>query len=119
ESFYWNMAKDSAQAALNRYPTVTSGTLYTNLQAAMQQTYSTITECATAVQTLQSATASFLSGATTDVKPITFVDQNTPVNVYNVYGQLISSKYTRAEALKSMKNGIYIIGNEKVIIQSK
>lgn len=119
EAFYWNIAKDSAQVALNRYPTVTSGTLYTNLQAAMQQTYSTINECATAIQTLQSATASFLAGVATGIQPVTLVDQNIPVNVYNVYGQLISSKYTRAEALKTMKNGIYIIGNEKVIIQSK
>ncbi len=120
ESFYWNVAKDSAQAALNRYPTVTSGTLYTNLQAAMQQTYSTINECATAIQTLQSATASFLAGVATGIKPVTLVDQNTPVNVYNVYGQLISSKkYTKAEALRHLKNGLYIIGNEKVIIQSK
>ena len=119
ESFYWNIAKDSAQAALNRYPTVTSGTLYTNLQAAMQQTYSTINECAIAIQTLQNATASFLSGVSTGIKPVTFIDQNTPVNVYNVYGQLITSKYTRSEALKNMKNGLYIIGNEKVIIQSK
>lgn len=119
ESFYWNIAKDSAQAALNRYPTVTSGTLYTDLQAAMQQTYSTINECATAIQMLQDATARFLAGVATGIKPITLVDPNTPVNIYNVYGQLISSKYTRAEALKTMKNGLYIIGNEKVVIQSK
>ncbi|MFT3753234.1 MAG: hypothetical protein QM800_10295 [Paludibacter sp.] len=119
ESFYWNIAKDSAQAALNRYPTITSGTLYNNLQTALQQTYSTINECATAIQTLQGATASFLAGVTTGIKLITLADQNTPVNIYNIYGQLISSKHTRAEALKSLKNGVYIIGNEKVIIQSK
>ena len=63
ESFYWNAAKDSAQAALNRYPSVTSGDLYNNLQTALIQTYTTINECATAVQTLQDATAGFLAGA--------------------------------------------------------
>jgi len=63
ESFYWNAAKDSAQAAMNRFPSVTSGDLYNNLQTALLQTYSSIDECATAVQTLQDATARFLAGA--------------------------------------------------------
>ena len=63
ESFYWNAAKDSAQIAMNRYPLVTSGDLYRDLQTALLQTYTTIDECATAVQTLQEATARFLAGA--------------------------------------------------------
>jgi len=63
ESFYWNTAKDSAHVALNRYPSVTSGDLYLNLQTALLQTYTTIDECAIAVQTLQDATARFLAGA--------------------------------------------------------
>ncbi len=122
ESFYWNMAKDSAQAALNRYPLVTSGTLYDNLQTALQQTYSTITECATAIQTLQDATVKFLAGAiASDVKQVSKdEDDNTPRNIYTIDGQLLTSKkYTKAEALKYLKNGMYIIGNEKVIIRSK
>jgi hypothetical protein len=121
ESFYWNIAKDSAQAALNRYPTVTSGTLYTNLQTALQQTYSTITECATAILTLQDATAKFLAGVSTDVKPLSVADwNNTPQYIYNLEGQLLTSKkYTKTEASKYFKNGIYIIGNEKVIVRNK
>jgi hypothetical protein len=63
ESFYWNVAKDSAQAALNRYPLVTTGVLYTDLQTALLQTYTNIDNCATAVQTLQDATARFIAGA--------------------------------------------------------
>ena len=37
--------------------------MYNNLQTALIQTYTTINECATAVQTLQDATAGFLAGA--------------------------------------------------------
>ena len=119
ESFYWNIAKDSAQAALNRYPTITSGTLYNNLQTALLQTYSTITECATAIATLQDATAKFLAGVSTGVKPVSAAElSHTPQNVYNLEGQLLTSKkYTKAEALKYLKNGIYLIGNEKVIVR--
>ena len=121
ESFYWNAAKDTAQLALNRYPNVTSGTLYTNLQAAMQQTYSTITECAAAIVTLQDATAKFLAGVSTGVKPVSFAElNNIPQNIYNLEGQLLTSKkYTKAEAVKSLKDGLYIIGNEKVIVRTK
>ncbi|WP_243347036.1 hypothetical protein [Parabacteroides sp. FAFU027] len=123
ESFYWGMARDSAQAAMNRYPTVTSGDLYNNLQTALQQIYTTITECATAIQTLKDATAKFLAGAGI-INGVNSVNVNgledTPQTVYNVYGQMIGSrKYTKAEALKSLNNGIYIIGHEKVIILSK
>ena len=111
ESFLWNAAKDSAQVALNRYPNVTSGDLYNNLQTAIQQTYSTVTQCATAIQTLQDATASFLAMAVTlDIKTTSENDpKNTLANVYNVYGQLVSAKkYSKAEAPKFLKNGIYI-----------
>ena len=122
ESFYWGIARDSAQAALNRYPAITTGTLYNNLQSALQQSYSTITECATAIQTLQDATAKFITGAaiSTVTNPISVDEKNnTPLNVYNIYGQMLSSKYAKAEALKNLKNGIYIIGIEKVVVFSK
>lgn len=122
ESFYWGIARDSAQAALSRYPNITSGSLYNNLQAALQQTYSTINECATAIDTLQDATAKFLAGGVvTDVATVTPGEEsNTPQYVYNVMGQKISvKKYTKAEALQSLSNGLYIIGHEKVIILSK
>jgi hypothetical protein len=121
ESFYWNAAKDSAQVAMNRYPAVTSGTLYNNLQAALLQTYSTITECATAIQTLQDATAKFLAGVPTAVKSVFATElNNTPQNIYNLEGQLLTSKkYTKSEALKYLKNGVYVIGNEKVIVRGK
>ena len=120
ESFYWNIAKDSAQAALNRYPTVTSGTLYENVQSALQQTYSTITECSTAIEVLRNATAMFLAELSTGVNTVSANDKTcTPQFVYNLEGQLLSpKKYTIADAMKSFKNGIYIIGNEKIIIQS-
>ncbi|MGC3978743.1 MAG: hypothetical protein QM751_11255 [Paludibacteraceae bacterium] len=39
ESFYWGIAIDSAEIALNKYPNITSGDLYNNLQAAMHQEY--------------------------------------------------------------------------------
>ena len=121
ESFYWNAAKDSAQVAMNRYPTVTSGTLYNNLQAALLLTYSSITECSTAIQTLQDATAKFLAGVPTAVKLVLATElNNTPQNIYNLEGQLLTSKkYTKSEALKYLKNGIYVIGNEKVIVRAK
>lgn len=117
ESFYWNTTKDSAQVALNKYPSIRSGEAYNKLQAALLQTYSTIEECATAIEILKDAIAKFLlAAATTDVKSI-YEDENTPKNVYNIYGQFITSKFTKKEALKNLKNGIYIIGKEKIIIQ--
>jgi hypothetical protein len=121
ESFYWNTAKDSAQLALNRYPAITSDILYTNLRSALLQTYSTITECASAIQTLQDATAKFLVGAPTGITTLSDTElNNTPQNIYNLEGQLLSSKkYTKAEALNNLKDGLYIIGNEKVIVKTK
>lgn len=122
ESFLWGAAKDSAQVALNRYPNITSGTLYNNLQSALLLTYSSITECASAIQTLQDATAKFLAGAPISGLKPHFIDagDNTPYHVYNVDGQLVTSKkYTKSDALRYLKNGIYIIGNEKVMIQSR
>ncbi|MDD4970570.1 MAG: hypothetical protein PHT07_14180 [Paludibacter sp.] len=122
ENFYWTVAKDSAQAALNRYPSVTSGILYNNLQSALNQTYSTINECASVILTLQDATAKFWAGAVTaNITPFIVNDiDNTPQNIFNIDGQLLTSKkYTKAEALKCFKNGMYIIGNEKIIIKSK
>ena len=121
ESFLWGVAKDSALIAMNRYPKVTSGNLYNNLQSALLQTYTTIGECTTAIQVLQDATAKFLAGAPifTDINPTSASEiNNSLINVYNVYGQLVNSgKYTKSDALKYLKNGIYIIGNEKVFIQ--
>lgn len=121
ESFYWNIAKDSAQSALNLYSKVTSGTLYTDLQAALQQTYSTITECATAIKILNDATAKFLAGFSTNLKSVTaFESENTPQYIYNLKGQLLTSrKFTKVEALKYFKSGMYIIGNEKVVVRTK
>jgi hypothetical protein len=121
ESFLWGAAKDSAQVALNRYPAITSGTLYNNLQSALLLTYSTITECASAIQTLQDATAKFLAGAPTGIPAVSVVElSNTPQKIYNLDGQLFSSKkYTKAEVLKSFKKGIYIVGNEKVLVPVK
>ena len=121
ESFYWNIAKDSAQSALDRYPKVTSGTLYTDLQTALQQTYSTINECATAIKILNDATAKFLAGFSTHLKSVTTVEsENTPQYIYNLKGQLLTSrKYTKLEVLKYFKSGIYVIGNEKVVVKTK
>ena len=121
ESFLWGAAKDSAQVALNRYPAITSGTLYNNLQSALLLTYSTITECASAIQTLQEATAKFLAGAPTGIPVVSGAElSNTPQNIYNLDGQLLSSKkYTKTEVLKSFKQGIYIVGNEKVVVSAK
>ena len=119
ESFLWNAARDSAQVAMNKFPKVTYGTLYTNLQTALQQTYSTINECATVIANLKDATAKFLAGASvyTDVESVDAED-NKLVEVYNLYGQLIlPAKYTQKEAINHLKNGLYIIGNKKVIVQ--
>jgi chaperonin cofactor prefoldin len=119
ESFLWNAARDSAQVAMNKFPKVTYGTLYTNLQTALQQTYSTINECATVIANLKDATAKFLAGASvyTDVESVDAED-NRLVEVYNLYGQLIvPAKYTQKEAINHLKNGLYIIGNKKVIVQ--
>ncbi len=120
ESFLWNAAKDSAQVAMNKYPNVTSGTVYANLQNALQQTYTTINECATAIQTLKDATAQFLVGAplyagTEDV--LFYGDENEPVAVYNVLGQIVlEKKYTRSNVAEHLKTGLYIIGNRKVFV---
>jgi len=120
ESFLWNAAKDSAQVAMNKYPALNYGTLYTNLQTALQQTYSTINECATAIQNLKDATAQFLAGAPlyAGTEDVLFQgDENEPVAVYNVLGQLVlEKKYTRSNVAEHLKTGLYIIGNRKVFV---
>jgi hypothetical protein len=121
ENFYWQAAKDSALAALNRYPNLTSGALYDKLQAALQQTFNTIETCAEAIKTLQEATAEFLAGAPLGLIGIDDKKNtpDTPNYVYNLQGQRLSSqKYTRAEALQILGNGLYILGNEKLFISS-
>jgi hypothetical protein len=120
ESFYWKMTKDSAQFVLNRYPTFRSGVAYDNLQAALLQTYSNINECANAIQILKDAIANFRIAAITTDNAGIFLNEseNTPVKIYNLYGQMVSSEYTKREALKLLKSGIYIIGNEKIFIHS-
>jgi hypothetical protein len=121
EGFYWGMARDSAQAALDKYPSFRTGVAYQNLQNALLQTYSTVSECASAIQVLKDATAKFIEAAvTTDVVSFftNIEDENSVVQVYNLYGQKVLSGYTRSESLKYLKNGIYIIGNKKVFVHT-
>ncbi len=131
ESFYWNNAKDSAQAAMNRYPSVTSGDLYTNLQTALLQTYTTIDACATAVQTLQDATARFLAGAALSsgvasendfgihIYPnpasthltISGADRKATVEIINSEGRTLYNAATSEKniALNGFSSGLYIV----------
>ena len=79
-----------------------------------------MSECATAIQNLKDATAQFLVGAplyagTEDV--LFYGDENEPVAVYNVLGQLVlEKKYTRSNVAEHLKTGLYIIGNRKVFV---
>ena len=44
-------------------------------------------------------------------------DENEPVAVYNVLGQLVLEKrYTRSNVAEHLKTGLYIIGNRKVFV---
>ena len=131
ESFYWNAAKDSAHVALNRYPSVTSGDLYLNLQAALLQTYSTIDECAGAVQTLQDATARFLAGAdvpsgvatendfgilvypnpANQIITINSKEDVKKVDIYDTMGRLVYNSLNKASTINvgGFPNGIYMM----------
>jgi hypothetical protein len=137
ESFYWNAAKDSAQAALNRYPSVTSGVLYNNLQTALIQTYTTIIDCAAAVQTLQDATARFLAGAAllsgvvseTDsgiriypnpanqVIHINSKEDVKKIDIYNCQGRLIYNTTSNVKSINvsDLSKGLYVM---KINVQS-
>ncbi len=42
---------------------------------------------------------------------------NVKVNIYNAKGQLIRSSVKRSAALKGLEHGVYIIGNEKVLVE--
>jgi len=118
EAYLWKAAKDSAQAAMSRYPTIKSGDAYVNLQTALQAIYSTPEECVTVISALKTATTAFLTAVLTDIHHISEFDPSLK-NVYNLKGQLLASKITKEEAITSLRNGLYIIGNEKVLIQSR
>jgi len=54
----------------------------------------------------------------TAVKEIQADDNNALVNVYDVTGNLIHKDVKRGEIMKSLNNGLYIIGNKKVFINN-
>ena len=51
------------------------------------------------------------------VDPITAENADDIVNVYTVSGALIKANVKRSEALKGLLEGIYVVGNEKMIVR--
>jgi hypothetical protein len=116
EAFLWNAAKDSAQKALAKYPNVRTGDAYANLQTSLLLLYSSPEECATAIAQLKDATAKYLAAASlVGVKSIRA--DFLPRNIYNLYGQLVASNLTKAEAYQQLRSGFYFYGREKLIIR--
>ncbi len=53
----------------------------------------------------------------TNVEPIADDNADDIVNVYTVSGLLVKTKVKRSEALKGLLEGIYVVGNEKMIVR--
>ena len=51
------------------------------------------------------------------VDPITAENADDIVNVYTVSGVLVKANVKRSEALKGLLEGIYVVGNEKMIVR--
>ncbi|MCR5247288.1 MAG: hypothetical protein K6E14_05830 [Paludibacteraceae bacterium] len=51
------------------------------------------------------------------VDPITAENADDIVNVYTVSGALVKANVKRSEALKGLLEGIYVVGNEKMIVR--
>lgn len=45
------------------------------------------------------------------------VQNEKPVNVYDIYGRIIKTNVMPSEAVKTLPQGIYIVGNKKLIIE--
>lgn len=57
-------------------------------------------------------------GTTTGVNEINAnIDDNGPVDVYNINGQLMRHNVNRNEATQGLPQGIYIVGGKKVIVK--
>jgi hypothetical protein len=56
-------------------------------------------------------------GQPTDVEPIVTANANDIVNVYTVSGALVKANVKRSEALNGLLEGIYVVGNEKMIVR--
>lgn len=117
-AYLWNAARDSAQKALDKYPGVRSGDDYDRLQVALQPLYSSPEECAASIASLKDATTKYLAAAVLVGVKSTQTDHK-PRNVYNLYGQLVASNLTKAEAAQQLKNGFYFFGREKMLIQTR
>ena len=56
------------------------------------------------------------------VSPITsaesiLADENEIVNVYTVSGALIKANVKRSDALRGLTEGVYVVGNDKIIVK--
>ena len=51
------------------------------------------------------------------VDPITAENADDIVNVYTVSGALVKANVKRSEALNGLLEGIYVVGNEKMIVR--
>lgn len=56
-------------------------------------------------------------GQPTDVEPIVTANADDIVNVYTVSGALVKANVKRSEALNGLLEGIYVVGNEKMIVR--
>lgn len=52
-----------------------------------------------------------------DVYPISAENADDVVNVYTVSGKLVKANVKRSEALNGLLEGIYVVGNEKMIVR--
>lgn len=53
---------------------------------------------------------------TTSIPVVTDTDDNGPVDVYTITGVKVRSRVNREDAMNTLPNGIYIIGNKKAVI---
>jgi len=54
---------------------------------------------------------------TTGVKDINVTDDNGPVDVYNMHGQLLRQNVERSQATNGLPAGFYIVGGKKVLVK--
>lgn len=103
----------------------TNGTTRTIRQALKYQKSATESATVSFVFNIHfdsSRTGAVLSSIEYDEKHATAVEsvneakKNSPVNVYNMMGQIVKSNVSRADLANVLSRGIYIIGNKKVMV---
>ena len=72
--------------------------------------------------TTSSITVNYIALSTSLVSEVPSIKADNPdalVNVYNMTGSLIRKNVKSSEVVKELENGLYLIGNKKVLINNK